>query len=104
MNKVAWTTATGVVNATTYGMTGHQEGSCIPAELLRPEQWVADCVYLPLDTRLLQDARSIGCATLHGGGMAAEQAVEAFRIFTGVEPDVDFVYRAFERLLASKNG
>lgn len=97
-------TASGVVNATTFGMTGHQEGSAVPKELLRPEMWVGDCVYLPLDTPLIQDARAAGCATLTGGGMAAEQAVEAFRIFTGVEPDAEFVYDAFERLLESKKG
>lgn len=95
--------ADGLINATTQGMTGHQPGSPVPKELLRPELWVADCVYLPLETRLLKDARAIGCATLHGGGMAAEQAVEAFRIFTGVEPDVDFVYDAFQRLLESRH-
>ncbi len=94
--------ADGVINATTIGMTGHEPGSAVPKELLRPELWVADCVYLPLDTQLLRDARAAGCATLHGGGMAAEQAVEAFRIFTGVEPDVDFVYEAFQRLLDSR--
>lgn len=96
--------ADGVVNATTFGMTGHQEGSCIPKELLRPEMWVADCVYLPLETQLMKDAKAIGCATLPGGGMAAEQAAEAFRIFTGVEPDVEGVYRSFEQLLASRAG
>lgn len=94
--------ADGVVNATTFGMTGHQEGSCIPKELLRPGLWVADCVYLPLDTQLMQDARAAGCATLPGGGMAAEQAAESFRIFTGVEPRIGDVYEAFEELLASK--
>ncbi len=96
-------TADGLINATTQGMTGHEPGSPVAKELLRPELWVADCVYLPLETRLLKDARAIGCATVHGGGMAAEQAVEAFRIFTGVEPDADFVYGAFERLLESRN-
>lgn len=98
----ALASADGVINATTFGMTGHQPGSCVPTELLRSEMWVADCVYLPMETKLLADARAIGCRVLPGGGMAAEQAAESFRIFTGVEPDVDYVYSAFDQLLASK--
>jgi shikimate dehydrogenase len=100
----ALATADGVVNATTFGMIGHQSGSCVPKELLRPDLWVADCVYLPMETQLLADARAVGCRTLDGGGMAAEQAAEAFRLFTGVEPNVDHLYDAFARLLASKAG
>lgn len=97
----ALATADGLINATTFGMVGHQRGSCVPKELLRPDLWVADCVYLPVRTQLLMDAEAAGCRTLHGGGMAAEQAAEAFRLFTGVEPDVEFMYDAFARLLAA---
>lgn len=96
-------TADGLVHATTFGMTGHQPGTCVPVEHLRPEMWVADCVYLPLETELITQARARGCAVLPGGGMAAEQAIEAFRIFTGVEPDAQTCYRDFEALLGSKD-
>ncbi|MPY41501.1 shikimate dehydrogenase, partial [Streptomyces phyllanthi] len=58
-----------------------------PAELLRPGLWIAEVVYRPLETELLRTARSLGCATLDGGGMAVFQAVDAFRLFTGREPD-----------------
>jgi len=64
----------GVINATTRGMTGHEAGSSVPAELLRPEMWVADCVYLPVMTELLQTAEKRGCRILPGTGMAVEQA------------------------------
>lgn len=94
--------ADGVINATTFGMTGHQAGSCVPVEWLTPRLWVADCVYLPMETELIAAARARGCRVLPGGGMAAEQAAESFRLFTGVEPDVEFVYEALNRLLASQ--
>lgn len=94
--------ADGVINATTYGMKGHEEGSAIPAELLRPELWVADCVYIPVETQLISDATAAGCRTLPGTGMAVEQAIEAFRIFTGVEPDVKSGYDALDALLAAR--
>ncbi|HEY3444521.1 MAG TPA: shikimate dehydrogenase [Paludibaculum sp.] len=76
----------GLIHATPVGMTGHP-GMAIPAEWLRPDLWVADVVYFPLETELLRAARRLGCQTLHGGGMAVLQAAEAFRLFTGIEPD-----------------
>ncbi|MES5818238.1 shikimate dehydrogenase [Streptomyces sp. RG80] len=76
----------GLVHATPTGMAAHP-GLPFPAELLHPDLWVAEVVYRPLDTELLRTARAIGCATLDGGGMAVFQAVDAFRLFTGREPD-----------------
>ncbi|MFF5183475.1 shikimate dehydrogenase [Streptomyces sp. NPDC000345] len=78
--------ADGVVHATPTGMAAHP-GLPFPAELLRPALWVAEVVYRPLETELLRTARALGCATLDGGGMAVFQAVDAFRLFTGREPD-----------------
>ncbi len=78
--------ADGVVHATPTGMAAHP-GTPFPAELLHPGLWVAEVVYRPLETELLRTARAAGCATLDGGGMAAFQAADAFRLFTGREPD-----------------
>jgi shikimate dehydrogenase len=55
--------------------------------LLRPEMWVAEVVYFPLETELLRAARARGCRTLDGGGMMVWQAVGAFEHFTGIRPD-----------------
>lgn len=89
--------ADGLVHATPTGMAAHP-GSPIPAELLRPELWVADIVYRPLETALLADARARGCRVLHGGGMVVLQAAESFRLFTGVEPDPARMLRHFDAL------
>ncbi|MEU1475184.1 shikimate dehydrogenase [Streptomyces sp. NPDC005760] len=78
--------ADGLVHATPTGMAAHP-GLPLPAGLLRPELWVAEVVYRPLETELLRTARALGCATLDGGGMAVFQAADAFRLFTGREPD-----------------
>jgi shikimate dehydrogenase len=78
--------ADGVVHATPTGMAAHP-GLPFAAELLRPGLWVAEVVYRPLETELLRAARAAGCATLDGGGMAVFQAADAFRLFTGREPD-----------------
>ncbi len=78
--------ADGVINATPLGMDAHP-GMAFPASLLRPSLWVAEVVYFPLETQLLREARAVGCRTVDGGGMAVFQAVEAFRLFSGVTPD-----------------
>ncbi|MFD2352641.1 hypothetical protein ACFSTC_30230 [Nonomuraea ferruginea] len=69
-------------------MAGHP-GLPLPAALLRPDLWVADIVYRPLETELLRQARALGCRTLHGGGMVVFQAAHAFHLFTGRKPDAE---------------
>jgi shikimate dehydrogenase len=91
---------TGIVNCTPVGM-GKYPGSPVPAAALRGDIWVADIVYFPLDTELLRQARERGCATLDGGGMAVIQASEAFRLFTGVEPDTGRMLHNFRQLVAN---
>ncbi|WP_291423425.1 shikimate dehydrogenase [Acidocella sp.] len=78
--------ATGLINATPIGMAAHP-GLPLDSALLRPDLWVAEVVYFPLETALLKAAREIGCRTVDGGGMAVFQAAEAFRLFTGIVPD-----------------
>jgi shikimate dehydrogenase len=63
--------------------------------LIRPECWVADIVYFPLETELLREARRKGCRTLPGDAMALFQAVRAFELFSGHKPDVDRMRAAF---------
>lgn len=89
--------ADGLVHCTPTGMDKYP-GLPLPADMLRPELWVAEIVYFPIETALLRAARSIGCRTLDGGGMAVFQAVEAFRLFTGVKPDHERMLRHFVEL------
>ena len=86
--------ADGLVHATPTGMVKYP-GLPLPAGLLRPSMWVAEIVYFPLETALLRAAKAAGCRTLDGGGMAVFQAAEAFRLFTGMEPDVERMARHF---------
>ncbi|MBK1788288.1 shikimate dehydrogenase [Prauserella cavernicola] len=89
--------ADGLAHATPTGMAGHP-GLPLPAELLRPGLWVADVVYRPLSTALVTAARERGCRVLDGGGMAVFQAADAFRLFTGHEPDAARMLRHFDEL------
>jgi shikimate dehydrogenase len=86
--------AGGIVNTTPLGMVNYP-GMAVSPALLRPELWVADIVYFPLETELLREARARGCRTMSGGGMAVFQAVDAFRLFTGRDPDAARMLRHF---------
>jgi shikimate dehydrogenase len=70
----------------------------VPEECLRHDLWVADIVYVPLDTALLKAAREAGSRTMGGGDMAVYQAVEAFRLFHGVMADSDRMRRHFAQV------
>ncbi|MBV8142257.1 MAG: shikimate dehydrogenase, partial [Verrucomicrobia bacterium] len=90
----ALATADGLINTTPIGMAKYP-GLPLPATLLRPDLWVAEIIYFPMETELLRTARALGCLTLDGGGMAVFQAVEAFRLFTGIKPDAERMLQHF---------
>lgn len=90
--------ATGLVNATPIGMAA-RPGVPLPTTLLRRELWVADIVYLPLETEFLRAARDVGCRTLNGGGMAVFQASAAFELFTGLSTDTAHMLEDFAELV-----
>ncbi|MGH3877636.1 MAG: shikimate dehydrogenase [Actinophytocola sp.] len=89
----------GLVHATPTGMDTHP-GLPVPAELLDERLWVADVVYRPLNTALVESARARGCRVLDGGRMAVFQAADAFRLFTGHTPDADRMLRHLDTLEA----
>lgn len=89
--------AQGLVQATPVGTREHP-GMPLPERLLRPNLWVAEIVYFPLETQLLRTARALGCRTLDGGGMAVFQAAAAFEIFTGKAADGERMLRHFSSI------
>jgi shikimate dehydrogenase len=93
----AMASASGLVHATPTGMAKYP-GLPLSPDLLSSRHWVAEIVYFPLETGLLKAARQRGCAVLNGGGMAVFQAVGAFRLFTGREPDAYRMMRHFDNL------
>jgi shikimate dehydrogenase len=94
--------AAGAVNATPLGMPGHA-GMAIPAELIASELWIADVVYTPLETALIASARARGCRVMTGGGMCVHQAAEAFRLFTGLAPDIGRMHALFDRIVKARD-
>jgi len=94
--------AAGVVNATPVGMQGIP-GNPVPVTALAARHWVADVIYTPIETELIRAARAAGARTLTGGGMCVHQAVETFRLFTGLQPDVARMHRTFAAALAERD-
>jgi shikimate dehydrogenase len=72
-----------IMQGTPVGMHPNPGQTCIPANLLSPEQTVFDMVYRPHKTQLLQDAEAIGCRTIVGIEMLINQAVLQFERWTG---------------------
>jgi shikimate dehydrogenase len=95
--------ADGLVHATPVGME-KSPGLPLAQELLRPDLWVSEIVYVPLETALLKAARRAGCRTMDGGNMNVGQAVRAFKLFTGIEPDAERMDRHFRGLQREKEG
>lgn len=91
--------ASGLVHATPTGMD-KLPGLPLPEALLRPELWVSEIVYFPLETALLKAARRLGCRTVDGGHMAVGQAFGAFELFTGQQPEAARMDAHFRRLVA----
>lgn len=94
--EAAMADATGLINTTPIGMTQYP-GLPLSKGLLRPQMWVSEVIYVPLETELLKAARTLGCRTCDGGGMVVFQAAEAFRLFTGVAPDPERMLASFGR-------
>jgi len=93
----AMQSASGLIHATPTGMAKYP-GIPLPPALLSSHHWVAEIVYFPLETELLKTARQRGCRVLNGGGMAVFQAVGAFALFTGRQPDAYRMMRHFDNL------
>jgi len=71
-----------VVNASSMGMNGKSNLPIKPA-WLRPEHYVFDLVYRPLETKLLQYASLAGARTITGLDMLVNQGACSFFLWTG---------------------
>jgi shikimate dehydrogenase len=91
----------GVVNATPVGMLG-VPGIPIPLETVARHHWVADVIYTPLETKLVEGARAKGCRVMGGAGMCVHQAAESFQLFAGRAADVSRMHRVFAEAAAAR--
>ena len=92
-----------IVNATSMGMShaGAEGVAPLGHNLIPPSALVFDMVYAPAETPLLLEARSAGARTLGGLWMLVYQGAAAFKLWTGMEPPVEAMYRAGEMAMAT---
>jgi quinate/shikimate dehydrogenase (NAD+) len=93
--------ATGVVNGSPIGMLPNR-GTPIPDALLHKGMWVADAVYTPLWTPLLNAAKAKGAKVMTGRELAVYQAADAFELFTGLKPSAVEMGNAFDAVMAKR--
>lgn len=78
-----------LINATALGMHPRTDVSPLAdPSCLHERMLVADLVYNPLETLLMQQAAAAGAQAINGLGMLAYQGARSFEIWTGVEPPV----------------
>ena len=89
-----------IINTTPLGMTPDVD-AMPPVDLsLLPEgALVYDAIYTPAKTKFLAKAEELGYPILNGMTMLLYQGVEAFRLFTGVEPDEEVMLKALKDAL-----
>lgn len=85
-----------LVNATKVGMKPLDGETLIDPALFRSDLVVADTVYNPRETRMIQEAKAAGCRAAIGGiGMLLWQGAAAFKLFTGEEMPTQEVLENF---------
>lgn len=93
--------AAGIVNGTPLGMLPNRDMP-LPASAIQASQWVADAVYHPLWTPLLKAAQKAGATVMTGRELAIHQAVDAFRLFTGVPASEAVIGATFDAVIAAR--
>ena len=90
-----------LINATPIGMTPNVNASPINTKILRKEIAVMDIVYNPMETKLLKDAREIGCKTIDGVGMLVHQGAKSLEIWLDIKPPIEVMRNAVVKALNS---
>lgn len=88
-----------VINATSIGLYDPEARLALDIATLKPGMVVADVVFNPVRTRLLNDAESRGCAIIDGLGMLVNQGVIGVQHWTGLNPDAAVMRKALEQAM-----
>ena len=83
-----------LINATTIGMSSGANERLVSKELLHGNLTVFDIVYNPQETKLIAEARKMGCSIIYGYKMLLYQAVAQFELFTESSAPVSIMEEA----------
>lgn len=98
----AHTDAQILINTTPVGMYPQQDESPLCLDAFSRLEGVADAIYHPLRTNLVQQAQARGIPAAGGLYMLAAQAAAACAVFQGKAPSLSLAERAFSAVLREK--
>jgi shikimate dehydrogenase len=88
-----------LVHTTPVGMYPNVDQCLISPDMLHAGTVVMDIVYNPIETRLLQTAKSRDCLTISGLHMFVHQGGEQFKLWTGKKAPVNAMRTAVKKWL-----
>lgn len=91
-----------VIHATKVGMFPETEKVLFDTSWLSPSHIVCDVVYVPVETRLIKEAKVKGCKTLSGLWMNVKVAATQMKLWFGIEAPEDFMYQVGVGFLRSQ--
>ena len=77
-----------IINATSLGLKKEDKIN-LDFSLISKNGFFYDVIYNPRETNFLKTGESLGCTTLNGKLMFIYQALSAFNIWHGLEPEID---------------
>lgn len=80
-----------IINSSPVGMYPDTDLSPCPKEFINSMHTVFDVIYNPIKTKLLNDALSNNAKIIKGIDMFIYQAYKQFNLFSGINPDYDFI-------------
>ena len=94
-----------IINATPIGMHPNVDVEpIVKAENMSKDMVVMDLIYNPLETVLLKEAKKANAKAINGLGMLIYQGAVAFKIWTGVEPNIEVMKDAIITIIGGGNG
>jgi shikimate dehydrogenase len=91
-----------LVNSTSIGLyPGVEDVPAVDMNTVGPGLLVCDVIPNPPNTLFLKSAAARGAGTLNGLGMLVYQGAIAFKLWTGVQPDVQVMRQALEHFFAA---
>jgi shikimate dehydrogenase len=83
-----------LINATSVGMAPNVHESLVELPWLKQDLCVMDLVYTPVETQLIQDARTAGAKVINGVEMLLYQGAASFEIWMSCKAPVEVMREA----------
>lgn len=85
-----------LINSTSVGMASDVNQSLVDKKLLHRGLTVMDIVSNPKKTKLLKEAKAVGCQLVFADRMLLWQGVLKFKLYTGIEPPIKIMEKTLQ--------